>query len=205
MVQNKIITSSNDRESNTSINDGDQLYGVADGSEHPLLEPIVQHQTCPSSQQYTSCSSAVFLTVNALLGAGMLNIPCAFNESGGILYSFFVHCVSQMILTTILMMFFQFLVFFVISSLLILTHSADMIGAVSYQQLIGAFCGNKILHLCTVFIILYCYGSCLTFVIIIGDQFDRSNSVYHFMDIIIIFMFSIFMFSIFSIFIFIWK
>lgn len=56
-----------------------------------------------------------------------------------------------------------------------LTYCTERSNASSYQELIQSFCGQKWQYLCSVVIILYSFGACITFVIIIGDQFDRSN------------------------------
>jgi len=61
--------------------------------------------------------------------------------------------------------------------LLILTYCTDICNGMSFQEVVSAFCGSKVQHLCSIAIILYSYGSCITFVIIIGDQFDRSNKL----------------------------
>ncbi len=67
---------------------------------------------------------------------------------------------------------------FIIGSLFILTYCTEICNAISYQEVVSAFCGLKCQHLCSIAIILYSYGACITFVIIIGDQFDRSNKYY---------------------------
>lgn len=43
---------------------------------------------------FTSCWAAVFLTINACIGAGLLNVPQVFDESGSILISFIIKAVS---------------------------------------------------------------------------------------------------------------
>ncbi|XP_054164858.1 sodium-coupled neutral amino acid transporter 7-like [Oppia nitens] len=106
----------------------------------------------------TTCLAAIFLTVNATLGAGLLNIPHAFNDSGGILCSLVIQTI--------------FLIF-IIGSLILLSHCADISQATSLQDIVLAFCGYKCQQFCSIIIILYSYGACITFVIIIGDQFDR--------------------------------
>lgn len=66
---------------------------------------------------------------------------------------------------------------FVIGSLFILTYCSEICQATSYQEVVGAFCGYKTQYLCVFFIIAYSYGACITFIIIIGDQFDRSKII----------------------------
>ena len=45
----------------------------------------------------TSWYVSVFLVVNAALGAGLLNFPAAYDQSGGILTANIIQCVSQYI------------------------------------------------------------------------------------------------------------
>ncbi|CAG2168700.1 unnamed protein product [Oppiella nova] len=125
-------------------------------SDEITVETVNRGSSGQSSQ--TTCSAAIFLTVNATLGAGLLNIPHAFNDSGGIFCSLIVQTVF---------------VILIIGSLLLLTYCTDISNATSFQEVVFAFCGPKSQHLCSLAIILYSYGSCITFVIIIGDQFDR--------------------------------
>lgn len=110
------------------------------------------------SDSFTSCKAAVFLTVNAALGAGLLNMPFAFQSGGGLL----IGSLTQVLLLTIVMM-----------GMFILTYCTHVSGAQSFQQLVHYFCGRRAGHLVSGCIVLYSYGACLTFIIIIGDQVDR--------------------------------
>ncbi|KPM10301.1 Transmembrane amino acid transporter protein-like protein [Sarcoptes scabiei] len=102
--------------------------------------------------------AVVFLTVNATLGAGLLNIPYSFDDSGGIL--------SSIILQTIH-------VLLVIISLLILSSCTKISRTDSLQSLVRYFCGRVWSGICSASIFIYSYGACITYLIVIGDQFDK--------------------------------
>lgn len=102
--------------------------------------------------------AVVFLTVNATLGAGLLNIPYAFSQSGGI-----GPATAAQVLHVIL----------VIISLLIISGCSGISQSDSLQGIVHYFCGPKWRHACSLFIVLYSYGACVTYVIIIGDQFNK--------------------------------
>ena len=76
---------------------------TADSEQSPLLvsanldDPINASSDGQSHADRNSLGffAVVFLTVNATLGAGLLNIPFAFSESGGILPATFVQIVSH--------------------------------------------------------------------------------------------------------------
>lgn len=108
--------------------------------------------------------AAIFLIINAALGAGLLNFPQAFDQAGGILTAV---CVQAVLLVWIL------------GALLILAHCSDQTGASTLQDVLEGVCGRKGLVACALCIALYCFGTCVTFQIIIGDQFDRVLSSLH--------------------------
>ncbi|KAG8251761.1 hypothetical protein J6590_072603 [Homalodisca vitripennis] len=102
--------------------------------------------------------AAVFLLVNAALGAGLLNFPQAFDQAGGISVALLVQLV---------------LVCCVCFGLLVLAHSSWHVHAATLQGTMAGTCGKKGSIVCSLLIALYCFGTCVTFLIIIGDQFDR--------------------------------
>ncbi|XP_069948994.1 sodium-coupled neutral amino acid transporter 7 isoform X2 [Cherax quadricarinatus] len=105
-----------------------------------------------------SWQKAVFLIVNAGLGAGLLNFPKAFHESGGIVSGNLVHIIFTS---------------FALGSLIILVKCANERRCSTYQELVLHMCNpgwNVVASLC---ISVYCFITCITFIIIIGDQFDR--------------------------------
>ncbi|XP_017884428.1 putative sodium-coupled neutral amino acid transporter 7 [Ceratina calcarata] len=111
----------------------------------------------------TGVWSTVFLIVNATLGAGLLNFPRAFDEAGGLITS----VGTQLI----------FLVF-ITAALVILANCSEVTDTSSMQDMFAALYGPKTLLLCASCIAIYSFGCCLTFLIIIGDQFDRVLATY---------------------------
>ncbi|XP_014468659.1 PREDICTED: putative sodium-coupled neutral amino acid transporter 7 [Dinoponera quadriceps] len=109
----------------------------------------------------------VFLIVNATLGAGLLNFPQAFDKAGGVGTS----VVTQL----------GFLVF-ITAALVILANSSDFTYADTLQDVFAELCGPKSLILCGVCVALYSFGCCLTFLIIVGDQFDRVFATFYGLD-----------------------
>ncbi|KDR22784.1 hypothetical protein L798_00623, partial [Zootermopsis nevadensis] len=111
--------------------------------------------------------SAVFLIINAALGAGLLNFPQAFDQAGGIMTAVIVQVV---------------LLGWIMGALLILAHCSDQTGARTLQEVLEGVYGRPGLIACSSAVALYCFGTCVTFLIIIGDQFDRVLSSLHGLD-----------------------
>ncbi|EFN80665.1 putative sodium-coupled neutral amino acid transporter 7 [Harpegnathos saltator] len=109
----------------------------------------------------------IFLIVNATLGAGLLNFPQAFDKAGG---------VGTSVLTQLV-----FLVF-ITAALVILASSSDFIYADTLQDVFAGLCGSKSLIFCGICVALYSFGCCLTFLIIVGDQFDRLFATFYGLD-----------------------
>jgi sodium-coupled neutral amino acid transporter 7/8 len=61
--------------------------------------------------------------------------------------------------------------------LLILAHCSDQTGARTLQDVMEGIYGRPGLIACSSAVALYCFGTCVTFLIIIGDQFDRGNRI----------------------------
>jgi sodium-coupled neutral amino acid transporter 7/8 len=85
-------------------------------------------------------------------------MPYAFQSGGGIMTG----TITQLILIVIVGI-----------GMGILTYCTHVSGAQSFQQLVRFFAGQKAATITSITIILYSYGACLTFIIIIGDQGDR--------------------------------
>jgi len=130
---------------NTSLNDTEASQETTD------FTPLTPNN-------FTSCPAAVFLTVNATLGAGLLNMPYAFKEGGGIGPSVFM----QVILMIMAM-----------GGLFILSLCTNLSRVDSFQSLVGYFCGKRAKEWTSFAIFLHGFGCCITFIIIIGDQIDR--------------------------------
>uniref|UniRef100_T1INZ5 Amino acid transporter transmembrane domain-containing protein n=1 Tax=Strigamia maritima TaxID=126957 RepID=T1INZ5_STRMM len=125
-----------------------------------VLEPLIQRdRTNPNNNKGTTWYGAIFLVVNAALGAGLLNFPQAYDLAGGLTAALIVQAV---------------LIVFVVAALLIMASCANLNESSStYQDVVLETCGVKYQTICAVGITLYCYGTCITFLVIIGDQYDR--------------------------------
>ncbi|CAK9821397.1 Putative sodium-coupled neutral amino acid transporter 7 [Anthophora retusa] len=126
----------------------------------------------PSSNNRTTRSgtnvlSTIFLIVNATLGAGLLNFPQAFDKAGGLVTSIGTQLV--------------FLIF-ITAALIILANCSDVTNTSSMQDMFAKLYGRKSLFLCALCITIYSFGCCLTFIIIVGDQFDRVLATYYGLD-----------------------
>lgn len=105
-----------------------------------------------------STLGAVFIVVNAALGAGLLNFPAAFNMAGGV---------------TAGVMLQMFMLVFIISGLVILGYCSKVSNESTYQEVVRASCGKVTGVICEVAIAIYTFGTCIAFFIVIGDQLDR--------------------------------
>lgn len=101
---------------------------------------------------------AAFLLVNTALGAGMLNYPYAYDQIGGI----YAAALIQIIL-----------LIFISTTMFILAYCADFNKDDTYHDVLLSMCGKRSQQISAVSIMLTCYGICITFLVIIGDQFDR--------------------------------
>ncbi|KAF6771890.1 hypothetical protein AHF37_08012 [Paragonimus kellicotti] len=104
--------------------------------------------------------SSVLIIVNAGLGASLLAFPQAYNLAGGIAISL----VFQTILALVAWI-----------GLIILAYCADHSGTGTYQENVKACCGHRVNMACSVVIALYTFGCCITYLIIIGDLWDKGN------------------------------
>lgn len=102
--------------------------------------------------------SSAFLLVNTALGAGMLNYPYAYDQIGGILAAGLIQVI---------------LLIFISSTMFILVYCADFNKDDTYHDVLLSMCGKRAQQIAAVSIMLTCYGICITFLVIIGDQYDR--------------------------------
>ncbi|CAF99550.1 unnamed protein product [Tetraodon nigroviridis] len=105
-----------------------------------------------------SSLGAVFIVVNAALGAGLLNFPAAFSMAGGV---------------TAGVMLQMFMLIFIISGLVVLGYCSEVSNENTYQEVVRATCGKVTGILCEISIAVYTFGTCIAFFIVIGDQLDR--------------------------------
>ncbi|KAK2151863.1 hypothetical protein LSH36_348g02011 [Paralvinella palmiformis] len=106
----------------------------------------------------SSWYASVFLVVNAALGAGLLNFPAAYDQSGGIWIAIGIQAI---------------LMVFIVVAMMILLYCSDIHQSATYQDVIYSLCGKKMQMTCAATVALYCFGTCVTFFIIIADQWDK--------------------------------
>nr|XP_037284083.1 putative sodium-coupled neutral amino acid transporter 7 [Rhipicephalus microplus] len=113
--------------------------------------------------QMTTFSVALIMTTTAL-GAGLLHFPAAYNIAGGI------------IMATVLQLI---LVVSIGGTILTLAFCADVKKDRTYQGILLSMCGKKWRYASAVSVLLTCYGVCVTYLIVIGDQYDRIFASLH--------------------------
>ncbi|XP_002737195.1 sodium-coupled neutral amino acid transporter 7-like, partial [Saccoglossus kowalevskii] len=119
---------------------------------------IKDENTTNSNDGQNSLLGAIFIIVNACLGAGVLNFPSAYSSAGGISISVALQVI---------------LVLFAALALLVLAFCADIHGSTTYENSVASLCGPKILLACQATVILYSFGACITYMIIVADQTDK--------------------------------
>lgn len=67
------------------------------------------------------------------------------------------------------------MVILIVGALLILAYCTDSNQSSNFQDVIYSMCGKKWQTINSLCIILYMFGCCITFFIIIGDQLDQSK------------------------------
>lgn len=145
------------------------------GETDRLLNNDVFLSTAPSPSEMrtrearsgSSVLGTIILIINATLGAGVLNFPQAFDKAGGIVASVIIQL--------------GFLVF-ITAALIVLANCSDITNTSTMQNTFAGLCGPRSLILCAICVVIYSFGCCLTFIIIIGDQFDRVFATYYGMD-----------------------
>ena len=66
------------------------------------------------------------------------------------------------------------LLVFIMSALIILARTSDLRQSATLQELMGVVSGRAGSLVTSVIVTVYTFGTCITFLIIIGDQFDRA-------------------------------
>ncbi|GFR96736.1 sodium-coupled neutral amino acid transporter [Elysia marginata] len=131
---------------------------IYDTEETPILSNEIRIQVVSKAPPSGSgWFGSAFLVVNAALGAGLLNFPLAYHQAGGVLMAIVMQSI--------------FLVF-VVAAIMILGYCSDIKGTNNYQDVVHSVCGPWAQIACAVSITLYCFGTCITFLIIIGDQWE---------------------------------
>ena len=144
-------------------NENRHLLGGGGGESTYMSENLLLTSSNSHRQEMgISWYFAVFLIVNAALGAGLLNFGKAFDNAGGIVASTVIHLV---------------LVLIIVGALIILAYCTDNKQSANFQDVIYSMCGKKWQTINSLCIIFYMFGCCITFFIIIGDQLDQIFSV----------------------------
>lgn len=146
-----------------SDNDSFQGSSIADGDEDSLrliaegLESQYNYNAEGTNTAYT-----VFLIVNAALGAGLLNFPKSYDDAGGIVVAFMVQLI---------------LLLFIMVALIGLAYASDRCSAgkaSTIQDTMEGMTGRWGRIICSTCVVIYTFGTTITFLIIIGDQFDST-------------------------------
>ncbi|XP_046360378.2 putative sodium-coupled neutral amino acid transporter 7 [Haliotis rufescens] len=135
----------------------DELVVPQDEEEVGLLTGR-KGKDAPAVIKGSSWFSSAFLVVNAALGAGLLNFPQAYDQAGGVL----IAIVIQTIMMT-----------FVVMAIFILAYISDLNHSATYQDVVLSVCGRKAQIASAFALLIYCFGTCITFLIIIGDQWEE--------------------------------
>ena len=54
-------------------------------------------------------------------------------------------------------------------------HCADICGKDSLHAVVNHYCGTVALAVCNIFVFIHNFGACVTLLVIIADQIDRSK------------------------------
>lgn len=144
-----------------SVNSDEQDWSLNKdpGEQTGLLWNLPTDQPRDTGKQgRTPSYAAVFIVVNAALGAGLLNFPYAFYMAGGV--------VAGIVLQMCLLLF-------IIAGLVILAYCSQVSSKATYQEVVRAACGQVVGTICDVLIAIYTFCTCIAFLIIIGDQLDK--------------------------------
>ena len=92
--------------------------------------------------------------------SGLLNFPKAFDNAGGLALALIVQVV---------------LLVFIVAALQILAYASDRPSSVSstIEEVMGACFGRIGRIVTSLCVVIYCFGTTVTFLIMIGDQYDR--------------------------------
>eukprot|EP00092_Neocalanus_flemingeri_P002067 GFUD01002206.1.p1 GENE.GFUD01002206.1~~GFUD01002206.1.p1 ORF type:complete len:526 (-),score=56.45 GFUD01002206.1:45-1622(-) len=152
--QNSSHSSRSGADDNEDPNDS-----ISEKSDDDQAVLVPASTSYPDTEGGTSTLGTIFLIVNAALGAGLLNLPKAFDQAGGVVTAVLVQAM---------------LLVFIMLALLILAQTANIDNSATLQEVMHTVAGVWGRRATSVIVTVYCFGSCITFLIIIGDQFDRA-------------------------------
>ncbi|CAD5116836.1 DgyrCDS5682 [Dimorphilus gyrociliatus] len=111
--------------------------------------------------QKTGWLSSSFIIANITLGVGLLNFPAAYKDAGGIPQAITIQAICLLFASTAFMF---------------LAYASDVKGDNTYQDVLHSHAGPVALVVCNLFIFIHNFGSCITFLVILGDQIDQITS-----------------------------
>ncbi|XP_067944842.1 sodium-coupled neutral amino acid transporter 7-like [Watersipora subatra] len=106
----------------------------------------------------TTWYASIFIVINAALGAGLLEFPYAFSISGGVMVSLIVQGI---------------LIAFIVGSLFLLAYCSEFNQSTTFPSTMRSICGKPTEVASAICIIIYTYGTCITFLIVISDQLSQ--------------------------------
>ncbi|BDA50337.1 Putative sodium-coupled neutral amino acid transporter 7 [Coccomyxa sp. Obi] len=124
---------------------------VSPGGTRPDVRILISED-----EEGSSSMSSVFTLCNSAIGAGVLSLPYAFRKSG---------CVGCLILCLVLGACEAF-------TLYVLSKFAERYQAHTYSGLVRKALGRKLSASLSAILILYLWGSCIAYLVIIGDSFS---------------------------------
>lgn len=138
----------------------DSIFGdqVSNSDSSPLIESSPRSSFNPDG---TNDFYTIFLIVNAALGAGLCNFPKALDAAGGIAVAVLVQLA---------------LIVFIVIALYILAYAAEKHSSSTIQEVVGTSVSKLARMITSISVVLYCFGTTVTFLIMIGDQYDRMFS-----------------------------
>ena len=95
---------------------------------------------------------------NSTIGTGVLVFPLTIDHLGG----FFNANIAHLLILA-----------FVMPTMYTLVYCSDRYGLNTYHEVVAVMCGKWAEKLVALTLVVGCYGISITFLILIGDQFDR--------------------------------
>ena len=121
----------------TSNNHNDDCINQSD------QEVLLSRQSSSPPPNGTSTIGAIFLIVNAALGAGLLNFPKAFDQAGGVLTAVLVQAV---------------LLVFIMLALVILAKTSNLKQSATLQEVMDTAAGPWGRRATAAIVAIYCFG-----------------------------------------------
>jgi len=138
------------------------MHDISTDEETPLVSTRVSINSGSSNSSDKSAKASWFVTslimANIVMGTGLLNFPSAYKDAGGIAWALCVEVVALVLVQ---------------SGMLLINYCSSVSGMKSYQDVVTHFCGPFGSFWANLLIVIHDWGTCVTFLVIIGDQFDQ--------------------------------